>query len=137
MTKMPTKAPLSSVALAGVFVFALVFWPAVESPPVDAQLLMNTTNITFTAWGENLHGFALEDRKSVQRLLSTIHLERKERCLCAHRLGAIFKGPSGQVEISFCDHCFNVVDGNHSRYYKMPKAFYAEFYAQARAETQP
>ncbi len=66
----------------------------------------------------------------VEYFVSKIELIRKEACACDHFWKACFKNEGGEIEVSFCDHCFNVRHGKSWKYYKMPKPFYELFLKQ-------
>ena len=108
----------------------------------DAAAFAGATNVVFTEQQtvpppvgseQQKKQFTVASSDEVGRLLSSIHLQRKEPCACGHIYEAIFQKPTGQIHVSFCDHCFDVLDGKSgdsyegARLYKMPKGFYGEF----------
>ena len=113
------------------------------TPKSAGRLLKNTTSITFTeqGWNKPDKSFTVTDQAEVQRILDTIHLRSKDPCLCDHLYEAVFKKTRGEVRVSFCDHCFDVlvsqtgVSSEEATHYKMPKEFYTEFLRLARSQT--
>ncbi len=108
----------------------------------DSAAFAGVTNIAFTEQvpalppvGSNQQKkhFSVSASDEVARLLSSIHLQPKDPCECGHVYEATFQKPSGPIHVSFCGHCFDVLDGNSgdsyagARFYKMPKGFYEEF----------
>jgi hypothetical protein len=84
--------------------------------------------------GTNMSMTMVSAVKEVQKIVATIHLTPKDPCNCPpHSHQAIFQKPSEQIEISFCDHCFDVLGAQkNGKYqnvqgYSMPKEFYSEF----------
>ena len=72
----------------------------------------------------------------VRRFISTIRLERKEPCWCLHVHRATFQTPTEQIEVSFCAHCFDVVEHGGTRDYRMPDLFFAELLKEIKAQGQ-
>jgi hypothetical protein len=106
------------------------------------DIVANTTRITFTELGFDQpdKSFAVIEPAEVQRIIGTIRLRSKRPCSCGvHLHQATFQKPSGQVQVSFCIHCFDVLAANGSyegaKLYKMPKEFYAEFCRLADSQT--
>lgn len=106
-----------------------------RAPRSAGRLIGDTTSITFRERGfEQLEkSFAVTDQADVQRIVGSIRLRRKDPCPCAHLHEATFQKPEGNVRVSFCDRCFDVLAGQTSAshegatLYEMPKEFYAEF----------
>jgi hypothetical protein len=140
------------LALAATAILGLVFLffhmrpitrPAVPEPPLeDASAFKDTTNVVFIEQEpppvpgrlqpERRH-FSLSASNEVVRLVSAIRLQRKEACPCGPHFEATFQRASGEIHVSFCDHCFDVLGGKDGRsyegacLYRMPKDFYREF----------
>ena len=72
----------------------------------------------------------------VRRFISTIRLEKKEACWCLHQHTAIFETPTKQIEVSFCPHCFDVVENGSARDYRMPEPFLKELSKEIKAQGQ-
>lgn len=75
----------------------------------------------------------------IARLVSSIRLHRKGQCKCAHLNEAVFETRSIRIKVSFCNHCFDVMDGvtegggrAEVRLYRMPKEFHEEFERYAK-----
>jgi hypothetical protein len=66
----------------------------------------------------------------VRRLTAAIRLEKKDPCWCLHLHHATFEAPTKSIEVSFCGHCFDVVEAKGVGNYKMPKGFYSELRKQ-------
>lgn len=106
----------------------------------DASGFQGTTNIVFVERGDDQldKAFRVSDTNAVVRLIETISLRRKEPCACGHTYEAVFQKPSGEMRVSFCDHCFDVLTATDpesyqgARLYRMPDAFYAEFQRLAK-----
>jgi hypothetical protein len=131
MTKPPTFSLLPTM-IGAIIVLGIYLWRTVPLPAFDAPSFRNVTNITFAEFC--VERIRIEDPARIQRFVRAIHLTHSNRCLCAHPLSAVFQRPSGQVRIHFCEHCFDVVEGKETRYYRMPKEFYAEFYTYAQGQ---
>ena len=108
----------------------------------DRNALADVTNITFIQVGSGGTNTTLSvvDTNEVRLLLSEIEIQNKEPCACAHMNLAVFQKPGGEIRVSFCDHCFDVLaDTNaptgHARFYKMPKRFYSGYFKLVRAQT--
>lgn len=72
----------------------------------------------------------------VRRFISAIRLDKKEPCWCLHMHTATFQTPTKQIEVSFCPHCFDVVENGAVRDYKMPEPFLKELSKQIKAHGQ-
>ncbi len=112
-------------------------------PSYEATTLFkDTTNIVFMEPIElPIPGMAKTERRQftisnsteVAQLVAAIGLRPKEPCPCQPHYEATFQEPSGQADVSFCDHCFAVYEGKHGdsyaavHLYRMPKDFYAQF----------
>lgn len=102
-----------------------------SSAVVSVAVFSSITNIIFTevtgpesnAWKHVTVG----DTNDLRRIISFTQLTTKQPCACAHLHEALFQGPSDDIRVSFCDHCFDVVSGTFAGDYEMPKGFYAEF----------
>lgn len=108
-----------------------VVWAIRRTPPS----FEGTTSITFTERGfdqpdKQMH---VTDPKEVHRIVSSIHLARKDPCPCVHIHNVTFEKAAERIEVSICDHCFAVLIGKQNgwypnvRDYSMPREFYAEF----------
>jgi hypothetical protein len=113
------------------------------SPPLeDASAFQAATNIVFVERGPDRsdRAFRVSDKNEVERLLAEIRLQRKEPCPCGHIYEAVFQTPSGEIRVSFCDHCFDVLTAKDpesyqgARLYRTPKRFYAEFQQLAKSK---
>ena len=128
----------SAVALVLVLMGHRESEPALE----DTTPFKDTTNIVFlepkllpgqrNPEGERKR-FTVSASNEVSHFVLVIRLQRKEPCPCQPHYEATFQKPSGQIHVSFCDHCFDVLgdkDGDSyegARLYRMPKDFYGEF----------
>lgn len=125
------KIILISVLVIVIVVSLAFAWPSIRA----WTAFTGTIAITFTerGFGEPDKSIVITDVKEVQRLLGTIRLSRKQTCDCSHIQNVIFQKSKKQVEVSFCDHCFDILgpkrNGWYSkvREYSMPNEFYAEF----------
>ncbi len=114
-------------------------------PPLEDRSAFSTTRaIKFaqrnaTAGGFADQGMTISDSNTVHLLVSAIRLQQKEPCLCGHTLQATFQTASGDIFVSFCDHCFDIQKTSDSyegvRLYRMPRDFYATFYRLAKTQT--
>ncbi len=133
----PMRWKLAVVAAASVSLVACK--PTAE----NSTTLWDSTNVIFTrgAFHQPTATLRITDTNEVRRLLTAIQLEPKERCACGHEYLAIFQMPGGEVWVSFCNHCFDVLGRTRTgtvegaSLYKMPKEFYAQFLKLARADT--
>ena len=137
----PAKIIAFLVILAGSISF--IFWltlPLAE----NASAFAGTTNIVFKARQHPRPGepppeelqLTAGNAAAVQHLVTAIRLEPKPVCKCGiHTYQADFQTTTGLVSVSFCRHCFDVVDPRApegkpwegSRDYRMPKDFYKQF----------
>ncbi len=133
---------VAAVSMASVAVVSCK--PPVDEPnPEDPNAFAGTTNVVFVQreYQQKEMTFRISESNEVQRLLAAIRLENKQLCNCSHSFEAIFQKPSGEVRVSFCNHCFDVLSAQNRqsykgrRFYKMPMAFYEEFreFARTRA----
>ena len=143
---MSKKAVLTLLLLLGVAVvmgltLRTMRYKKAEPSFEDASSFMSATAITFAQHGARAQDqqITVTDSNTVRRLVATIRLQRTEPCSCAHLLEAIFHTPGGPVPVSFCDHCFDVLQAINSydgaRFYKMPKGFYEEFRTLVQGHT--
>jgi len=72
----------------------------------------------------------------VHRFISAIRLDRKEPCWCLHVHRATFQTPTKPIEVSFCPHCFDVVEDGAAREYRMPEPFLKELSKEIKAQGQ-
>jgi hypothetical protein len=131
----------AALALGGVLGLLrhVLFGPSFE----DARAFVGVTNLVFTGRTEQDQRLQMNvaDPGELTRIVSLIRLQEKGACLCLHSYEAVFQKPSGEIRASFCSHCFDVLDPRHpnsdegTRYYRMPKEFYAEFQRLAQAQT--
>jgi hypothetical protein len=151
---------ISVVSIAAV---AVVLWLTLPLPE-DAGAFANTTNVVFTvklrpllpiegrtneftspsnAPDEDVP-LIVSDPAAVRRLVAAVRLRRKAECQCGpHQFRADFQTPGGQIRVSFCSHCFDVLDPaaptdkpwKGSRQYKLPPDFYAEFRSHVEQQT--
>jgi hypothetical protein len=106
--------------------------PAREMPALQAA-----TNVVFArfVYEQNKEvRFVVSDAKQVRELISTIRLESATGLNDIHFNRAIFRGPSGEISVSFCPQCFTVHDpkGEWEHNYTMTKSFYERFQTLAR-----
>jgi len=144
MSKSPVrKLGMGAVGIAALVIVFLLMRRGEPQPPLeDATPFKDTTSIIFkepellpaeAAPERGRKEFAILTSDEVGRFVSAIRLQRKEPCPCQPHYEATFLKLSGEIQVSFCDHCFDVLDGEdgHSysgaRLYRMPKDFYAEF----------
>ena len=110
-----------------------------DSPLAYAPFFANVTNIVFTEdTGPNTNAwkhFTVSDTNELRLLVSFDQLKTKPACKCGHIHEALFQGPVGNLRVSFCDHCFDLIHGNNVDNYEMPKEFMAGF--QKFAQRQP
>jgi len=114
-----------------------------DSTFTGAPDFTDTTNIVFKQrqfFPDQKTNFMISASNEIVHLVSTIQLRRKDPCLCGHSQEVIFQKASGDIRVSFCDHCFDVLDSKNPdsyallRMYKMPKEFYAEYVRLSRSE---
>jgi hypothetical protein len=122
-------ASISGSALAG------------QSPPVDRiaadmAALKSATMITLTESSESrTNKLLIYEPADVSQLLSTVQLKPQTpgtACYGIHVHHAVFKTPSGRVQVSFCRLCSDVLDPVEDRHYQMPEAFYVEIRNQLK-----
>jgi hypothetical protein len=115
--------------------------------PEDASAFAATTNVVFI---ERALGEEPEKRISISRpeevkcLINAVRLRKKAPCECCHLVSAEFRGPSQTIQVSFCSHCFDILNPDNprsyegARLYNMPKEFYAQVlsYVQQRTNEQ-
>jgi hypothetical protein len=134
--------PLLVFVASGALLVVTTSCKPAGAPVEDTAAFASVTNIVFTGQEpvpppagseQQKKHFTVSAPDEVARILSSIRLQPKEPCACGHIYEATFQKPSGQVHVSFCDHCFDVLGGTNgdsyegARLYKMPKAFYGEF----------
>jgi hypothetical protein len=73
---------------------------------------------------------SITNSTDVRRLTAAIRLEKKDPCWCLHLHHATFEMPTRRVEVSFCGHCFDVLEAGVTQNYRMPKGFYNELRKQ-------
>ncbi len=101
---------------------------------------LGTTNIVFVQhlYDQPEKTFQVADPNELLHLVSFINLRAKPPCNCApHDYAAVFHTRSGDVRVSFCDHCFDVIPSSALQadkvaFYRMPPQFYREFRELAR-----
>lgn len=117
-----------------------------DAIPEDASAFAGTTNIVFT---EHLGAdkpdkyIHVSDPEEVRRLVSIVRLVKKRPCACGHMLSADFQTPDANIRVSFCSHCFDVLDPgapkSHSyqgaKLYHMQRDFYAQLQAYVKQRT--
>jgi hypothetical protein len=147
----------------GALAVAVVLW-LIPFFPADASAFASTTNVVFMARlpplvavagttndftspsGAPLEDvpLAVSDPDAVQRLVAAVRLRRKPECTCGpHRFQAVFQTSAGQIPVSFCRHCFDVLDArapsgspyDGARFFKMPNDFYAQFRSHVQQQT--
>jgi hypothetical protein len=113
-----------------------------EPPFEDTTAFAGTREIRFSQRNTGIapdQEMIISDSNTLNRLLAAVRLQRKEPCLCAHLLEANFQTASGNIFVSFCDHCFDIQKTRGSyeevRLYRMPKDFYTMFCNLAQAQT--
>lgn len=106
-----------------------------------AASLRGATSVSFIDQSGKHQPIVVSDSDGVQRLLSEIHLVPEPGAAyddCARIYVAVFERPSGLLRMFFCSHCCELIEGtgppDHGlgKYYKTPRAFYAQFLALAR-----
>ena len=68
----------------------------------------------------------VEDQASVQTLARLVRFTPKPPCKCNHPRIVTFQSPKGDLEASYCNHCFDVHTGTGPEYYEMPPALWVE-----------
>ena len=87
-------------------------------------LFYGVTQITFEfRRGDIADRFLVDHPQDVAVFIDAIKLRPKRPCACEHDWSALFRGPSHEVRVSFCDHCFNVTTGESPKLYHMPSQF--------------
>lgn len=106
---------------------------------VSAAGFANATNIVFTErYGSDSNEWkhlTVSDPNALRRFVSFAQLRTKQYCACGHSHEALFQSSSGALQVSFCNHCFNVENGQSPGGYAMPEEFYNEFYGLVRQMT--
>jgi hypothetical protein len=126
--------------VASVLVF---FWVSrLMQASRDLAAFKGSKEIVFTTQGKlrviddqpyEYEQISILSSNDIARIVSTIQLNPKPQCKCGHLNKAVFDAPSGRITVSFCDHCFDILDQSNrghsigTRHYEMPKEFYAEF----------
>src|ERR1051326_6192333 len=72
----------------------------------------------------------------VRRFVSAIRLDKKEPCWCLHVHRATFQTPTKHIEVSFCPHCFDVLEDGGAGEYRMPEPFLKELSKEIKAQGQ-
>jgi hypothetical protein len=70
--------------------------------------------------GPKAKTIVVTDKAKIEKLVSTIKLEKKVPCACDHIQHAVFVTGAGEVTVSLCDHCFDIGKAT----YRMPPEFY-------------
>jgi len=65
----------------------------------------------------------IKEPATINELVATIKLEKKNPCACLHLESAVFVKDTGEIKVSLCDHCFDFDGKTHV----MPAGFYALF----------
>lgn len=98
---------------------------------VSVPAFESVTNIVFTEKlgldTNDLRHITVTDTNEIRRLISFTQVTVKQPCACSHLCEALIQGPSGNIQVSFCDHCFDIVGGEFAGDYHMPRSFYQEF----------
>jgi hypothetical protein len=98
---------------------------------VSVPALGSVTNIVFSVKlgpGTNdLRSFTVSDTNEIRQLVSFSKVSVKQPCACIHLFTALMQSPAGDIQVSFCDHCFDIVGGEFAGDYHMPSHFYDEF----------
>ena len=148
---MKTKL-LLPVFIGFVFSGALFVTSAGETPPAPppagASTFQNVTNIVFREFiglernklGQEIpkwKQFAVSAPKEIRRLVASLRLVVPETVAPSdeHLDEALFEKSSGEVRVSFCHICFNIIESERPykhRHYTMPKQFFDEFQRLAR-----
>lgn len=68
----------------------------------------------------HLYEKKISSPKAVQQIVGAVQLSSAPRCACDHGDTIVFKTPKGQVDASYCDHCFDVKYKNQSMHCQMP-----------------
>jgi len=136
--------PLLMLLVCGTLLVIATSCERGESATGAAPNFADITNIVFKQF-ESFPGqktnFTVSASNEIAHLVATINLRKKQPCACGHSQEVVFQKPSGEIRVSFCDHCFDVLDSRNPesyellRMYRMPKDFYAEYVKLAR--TQP
>jgi hypothetical protein len=71
--------------------------------------------------------YTVSDTNEIRRLIPFTKVKTKQPCGCDHIYEAQIQGPPGDIRVSFCDHCFEIVGGQFAGDYHMPSGFYDEF----------
>jgi len=69
----------------------------------------------------------LGKRDNVNRFCSEVKLVAKEACNCDHVQMIVFWNGSQKIEVSICDHCFDIMLKDGTIRCRMPKALYDSF----------
>jgi hypothetical protein len=108
----------------------------------DTLPFQGTTNIVFIHWlsvpttnelGQvvpKTEQFAVSDAKEIRKFVSSIHFAPGQPLVDDHIFGAKFQRPAGEIFVTFCSHCFDIVDSEHpdrGPHYAMPEGFFTEF----------
>ena len=75
----------------------------------------------------------ITEKAKIDKLLSTIKLEKKVPCACDHIQHAVFIKEKGEVTVSLCDHCFDI----GTKTYVMPPEFYKLYMAYSQKDPAP
>ena len=113
------------VAMAGISIAVVSCQPSSKDTGgaiQDRSALADATKITFiqNSFGGTNSTLSFTDTDEVRLLLSAIQLQKKEPCACAHVNLAVFHKLGGEVRVSFCEYCFDVLtdtnlDAYHAR----------------------
>lgn len=106
---------------------------------VSAADFVGATNIVFTErYGSDSNEWkhlTVSDSNQLRQFVSLTQLTTKQYCACEHHHEALFQSSSGEVRVSFCNHCFDFENGRSPGGYAMPEEFYAAFYKLVRQMT--
>jgi hypothetical protein len=71
----------------------------------------------------------ITDKAKIEKLVTTIKLEKKVPCTCDHIQHAVFVTDKGEITVSLCDHCFAVGKSVYvmsPEFYKLYTAYWQE-----------
>jgi len=127
-----TWAPLTLFAVVWIVLGYLLLAPVLRDHAA-LRALSDPDRIELTC---NIGGISqyvvITDPREIRKVTATIVLKPKAPCECSHSSYAGFTRRGRRIDVSLCEHCFDVCDFSRKEHpligmYQMPPAFYREF----------
>ena len=122
------------LAVVGVLIVGLRFLGG-DGLPFDSR---DVSQIRFRYSYEDTDQVVVNDYSEVQKIMATLKVEPKGKCLCAHSAEVVFSINGADHAASVCGHCFNL-SGQYKGYLTMPAGFlgFMEAYKDSSKLRQP